>query len=167
MASLLERLAADEAAARQRLADLQQQVAVLQERLSELAIARKVVEPLLAQQTTPQDPLHHRGNQDQRPVPHGSAAEPRQPLPAGPRELAGIDKRVVVVMASAGRPMRAKEVTQALGEPQTRGRVESTRARLKKLVAAGWLTQHEPGLFAITAGINGPAMKGAAESDNT
>ncbi|MGI5286725.1 hypothetical protein ACQEVF_25765 [Nonomuraea polychroma] len=48
-------------------------------------------------------------------------------------------------MTSAGRPMRAKEVAQALGEPQARGRVEATRARLKKLVAAGWLTQAEPG----------------------
>ncbi len=68
-------------------------------------------------------------------------------------------------MTSAGRPMRAKEVAQALGEPQARGRVEATRARLKKLVTAGWLTQAEPGLFAIAGGINGHAVKGAAEAD--
>jgi hypothetical protein len=61
--------------------------------------------------------------------------------------------------------MRAKEVAQALGEPQARGRVEATRARLKKLVTAGWLTQAEPGLFAIAGGINGHAVKGAAEAD--
>ncbi|TDD16524.1 hypothetical protein [Nonomuraea diastatica] len=61
--------------------------------------------------------------------------------------------------------MRAKEVAQALGEPDVRGRVETTRARLKRLTALGWLTQHEPGLFSIAAGINGHALGGVANDE--
>ncbi|NRQ33727.1 hypothetical protein HII36_17990 [Nonomuraea sp. NN258] len=164
MASLLERLTAEEAAARQQLADLRGQVAVLEERLGELAIARRVVEPLMAEETPIPDVARPRPDRGQPPVSPGPATGPKR-SPSDRRELAGADERVVVAMASAGRPMRAKEVAQALGEPQVRGRVETTRARLKKLVTAGWLTQAEPGLFTIAAGINGYAVKGGAEAD--
>jgi hypothetical protein len=151
MASLLERLTADEAAARQQLADLREQVAALEERLSELSIARKVIEPLLVEESAAQDANESRADQNRRPDPPQSAAH-RGRASSDRRDLAGTDEQVVAAMTSAGRPMRAKEVAQALGEPQARGRVEATRARLKKLVTAGWLTQAEPGLFAIAAG---------------
>ncbi|TDD04267.1 hypothetical protein [Nonomuraea diastatica] len=162
MASLLERLAADESAARRQLTELREQMAALEERLSELAVARKVIEPLLAEESGAQEAIRPSA-QGHRPGPPGLAPEGR--APSDRRDLAGTDEQVVAAMTSAGRPMQAKEVAQALGEPQARGRVEATRARLKKLVVAGWLTQAEPGLFAIATGINGHAVKRAAETD--
>ncbi len=127
MASLLERLTADEAAARQQLADLREQVAALEERLSELSIARKVIEPLPAEESAAQDANESRPDQNRRPGPPQSTAH-RGRASSDRRDLAGADEQVVAAMTSEGRPMRAKEVAQALGEPQARGRVEATRA---------------------------------------
>lgn len=160
MASPLEQLDAEEAVVRRRLAGLRaqmatlaEQVAGLEKRLDHVAIARDLFQTMTAD------------GEEQARSDASAAGRDAAPTEPQPGTLAGADERVVVAMASAGRPMRAKEVAQALGEPQVRGRVETTRARLKKLVAAGWLTQAEPGLFAIAAGVNGHAVKGAAEAD--
>ncbi|GAA2857837.1 hypothetical protein [Nonomuraea rubra] len=56
-------------------------------------------------------------------------------------------------------------MAQALGGPDARGRVETTRARLNRLTALDWPTQHEPGLFSIAAGINGHALGGVANDE--
>ncbi|MEV1242720.1 hypothetical protein ACIBO2_23670 [Nonomuraea sp. NPDC050022] len=157
-ASLLERLAADEKSVRGQLESLREQVAALEEQLKDLATAQRIVAPILAGHSQPEQPL-----------PDGTPDAPTHASSAGaaptPKPVAGLDKQVVVIMASSGRTMRAKEVAQALGEPDVRGRVETTRARLKRLTALGWLTQHEPGLFSIAAGINGHALGGVANDE--
>ncbi|MEV1179469.1 hypothetical protein [Nonomuraea sp. NPDC049784] len=157
-ASLLEQLAADEESVRRQIESLREQVAALEEQLSDLATARRIVAPMLARHSQPaQAPSG------------GTPATPTHTLPEkvapAPKQVTGLDQRVVVIMASSGRTMRAKEVAQALGEPDVRGRVETTRARLKRLTALGWLTQHEPGLFSIAAGINGHALGGVANDE--
>lgn len=157
-ASLLERLAADEESVRGQLESLREQVAALEARLSDLDTARRIVTPLLA------------GHSPAKQAPSGGTPDapthtsPEEAAPA-PKPVAGLDKQVVVIMASSGRTMRAKEVAQALGEPDVRGRVETTRARLKRLTALGWLTQHEPASFSIAAGINGHALEGVANDE--
>ncbi|MEV4079359.1 hypothetical protein ACGFJC_40055 [Nonomuraea fuscirosea] len=155
---LLERLAADKESVRGQLESLREQVAALEEQLRDLATARRIVVPMLAGHSRP----------EQAPS-DGTPDAPARTSPAGaapaPKPVAGLDQRVVVIMASSGRTMRAKEVAQALGEPDVRGRVETTRARLKRLTALGWLTQHEPGLFSIAAGINGHALGGVANDE--
>ncbi|WP_143121015.1 hypothetical protein [Streptosporangium canum] len=165
MASLLERLAADEAATRQRLTDLREQVTALEERLSELLIAQKVVAPLLTQRSAAEGAAQDQSDQEKPSTPPEADAEPAGPLADALLELPEVDRRVVLAMASAGRPLRAREVAQALGEPDIRGRVETTRARLKRLVTAGWLAETEPGLFSIVTEVNGHTMKGAADTD--
>ncbi|MEV0196081.1 hypothetical protein [Nonomuraea sp. NPDC050691] len=89
---------------------MREQVAALEERLSDLATARRVVAPMLAgvpgpkqapSDGTPDAPTH---------------ASPKEAASA-PKPVAGVDKQVVGIMASSGRTMRAKEVAQALGEP--------------------------------------------------
>ncbi|MFI6713627.1 hypothetical protein ACIBF7_44890 [Nonomuraea sp. NPDC050478] len=155
-ASLLEQLAADEESVRGQLESLREQVAALEERLSDLATARRIVAPMLAGHSGPE-----------RAPSGGTPDGPTHTSPkvSAPKPVAGLDQQVVVIMASSGRTMRAKEVAQALGEPDVRGRVETTRARLKRLTALGWLTQHEPGLFSIAAGINGHALGGVANDE--
>ncbi|MFI6994677.1 hypothetical protein ACI2LC_26560 [Nonomuraea wenchangensis] len=155
-ASLLEQLAADEESVRGQLESLREQVAALEERLSDLATARRIVAPMLAGHSGPEQ------------APSGGTPDGpthTSPKVSAPKPVAGLDQQVVVIMASSGRTMRAKEVAQALGEPDVRGRVETTRARLKRLTALGWLTQHEPGLFSIAAGINGHALGGVANDE--
>ncbi|MEO3798270.1 hypothetical protein ABGB14_49435 [Nonomuraea sp. B10E15] len=137
---------------------MREQVAALEERLGDLATARRIVTPMLAGYSRPEQAPS--GGMPDAPT----HASPEEAAPA-PKPVAGLDKQVVVIMASSGRTMRAKEVAQALGEPDVRGRVETTRARLKRLTALGWLTQHEPGLFSIAAGINGHALEGVANAE--
>lgn len=129
-ASLLEQLAADEESVRGQLESLREQVAALEERLNDLATARRIVAPMLAGRSRPGQ------------APSGGTPDaPTHALPeeaaSAPKPVAGLDQQVVVIMASSGRTMRAKEVAQALGEPDMRGRVETTRARLKRLTALG------------------------------
>lgn len=137
---------------------MREQAAALEERLSDLATARRIVAPMLAGHSRPE----HAPSDRTPDAP--TYASPEDAAPA-PKPVAGLDKQVVVIMASSGRTMRAKEVAQALGEPDVRGRVETTRARLKRLTALGWLTQHEPGLFSIAAGISGHALGGVANDE--
>ncbi|MFE7526670.1 hypothetical protein ACFU7Y_13200 [Kitasatospora sp. NPDC057542] len=64
-------------------------------------------------------------------------------LPPGYREiLAAIEK--------ARDGLRAKDVCQALGLGTEPRHTEGTRAKLKRLVTRGILTEPEPGLFALT-----------------
>ncbi|MFE3455137.1 hypothetical protein ACFXJ8_40075 [Nonomuraea sp. NPDC059194] len=156
-ASLLERLTADEESVRGQLESLREQVVALEERLRDLTTARRVIAPLLTEDSRAEQAVSTRtsGAATQR------STEVAPTLP--PKPVTGLDKQVVVIMASSGRAMRAREVAQALGEPDVRGRVETTRARLKRLTTLGLLAQHEPGLFSIAAGINGYVTSGEAD----
>ncbi|MEV0196087.1 hypothetical protein [Nonomuraea sp. NPDC050691] len=133
-------------------------MATLEEQLRDLATARRIVTPMLAGRSRPEQASS--GGTPDAPT----HASPGKAAPA-PKPVTGLDKQVVVIMASSGRTMRTKEVAQALGEPDVRGRVETTRARLKRLTALGWLTQHEPGLFSIAPDINGHALGGVANDE--
>jgi hypothetical protein len=69
------------------------------------------------------------------------------------RRLPVAYRDVVEVLADAGRPLRARQVCQAVGtgaEPRHR---EGMRIKLKRLVERGWLVEAEPGLFACAAGV--------------
>jgi hypothetical protein len=59
--------------------------------------------------------------------------------------------QLLMVLAEASRPVRCRDVVAALGEdPSVARRVEGVRHRLKKLAAAGRVTEVEPGLFTLT-----------------
>ncbi|MGI5286726.1 hypothetical protein ACQEVF_25770 [Nonomuraea polychroma] len=92
MASLLERLAADESAARRQLAQLREQMAALEERLSELAVARKVIEPLLAEESAAQEAIRPQSPHGHRPGPPGLASGQGR-APSDRRDLAGTDEQ--------------------------------------------------------------------------
>jgi SAM-dependent methyltransferase len=52
----------------------------------------------------------------------------------------------------AGRPLRAGQIAAAAGLSTDRGKVETLRAKLKRLVERGWLAEEAgPGLFALPA----------------
>ena len=56
------------------------------------------------------------------------------------------------VAEDAGRPLRAAQVAAAAGLSTDRGKVETLRAKLKRLVERGWLAEEAgPGLFALPA----------------
>jgi len=53
--------------------------------------------------------------------------------------------------------VRAKDICQALGIGTTANHTESLRAKLKRLVTRGVLTEDQPGLFALAPATAGPA----------
>ncbi|WP_258382696.1 hypothetical protein [Streptomyces sp. NTH33] len=55
--------------------------------------------------------------------------------------------RILAVFNDATRPLRAKEVCQALDHELLPKNIEGTRARLKRLVKLGILTEADTGSF--------------------
>jgi hypothetical protein len=65
------------------------------------------------------------------------------------------------VAEDAGRPLRAVQIAAAAGLSTDKAKVETLRAKLKRLVERGWLAE-EAGLFALPAR-TGNGAGGAAE----
>lgn len=73
-------------------------------------------------------------------------APPPQPAPVLPDHPAY--QQILTILAETRQPMRARDLCLALDLPLARKNGENTRAKLKRLVSLGILTEIEPGLFA-------------------
>lgn len=58
-------------------------------------------------------------------------------------------QQILAVFAGAEHGLRAKDICHALGVGTTANHTESLRAKLKRLVARGVLTEAEPGMFTL------------------
>ncbi|WP_433549173.1 hypothetical protein ACQPZG_32005 [Streptomyces sp. CA-294286] len=77
-------------------------------------------------------------------TPPAPANEPDRPdIPDHPAY-----QQILTALADAGRPMRARDLCQALDLPILPKNTEGIRSKLKRLVSRGILTETEPGLFA-------------------
>ncbi|MCX4641453.1 MULTISPECIES: hypothetical protein [unclassified Streptomyces] len=77
------------------------------------------------------------------------------PLPSPATEPEGPDipdhpayRQILTALADTGRPMRARDLCQALDLPILPKNTEGIRSKLKRLVSRGVLAEPEPGLFA-------------------
>ncbi|WP_307825248.1 hypothetical protein [Streptomyces sp. M2CJ-2] len=70
-------------------------------------------------------------------------------LPAGPPDLPEHPgyPRILAVFHQATRPLRARDVCEALGHALLPKNIEGTRAKLKPLVKLGILTEADTGSF--------------------
>jgi hypothetical protein len=57
-------------------------------------------------------------------------------------------QQILTALADAGRPLRARDLCQALDLPILPKNTEGIRCKLKRLVSRGILREPEPGLFA-------------------
>jgi glycine cleavage system regulatory protein len=73
--------------------------------------------------------------------------------PAGP----SYQQILAVFGTTEQQPLRAKDICRALGVDTTANHTESLRAKLKRLVTRGVLTEDQPGLFALAPSPAGPA----------
>ncbi|MFB7667623.1 hypothetical protein ACFC1R_27460 [Kitasatospora sp. NPDC056138] len=106
---------------RDQIARLTEQLAAAEDTLKRLEITRETLAELAAE----------------------DGIQPPEPLPPGYREiLAAIEK--------TRDGLRAKDVCQALGLGTEPKHTEGIRAKLKRLVTRGILTEPEPGLFTLT-----------------
>ncbi|MBB4931381.1 hypothetical protein F4561_002201 [Lipingzhangella halophila] len=72
-------------------------------------------------------------------------AEPAAPPPALPAHPAY--EQIMTAFADFARPLRARDLCQALDLPIASKNVENIRSKLKRLVSRGILNETEPGLF--------------------
>ena len=72
-------------------------------------------------------------------------AEPVAPPPVPPDHPAY--QQILTVFTDLGRPLRARDLCQALDLPIVSKNTENIRSKLKRLVSRGILLKTEPGLF--------------------
>jgi hypothetical protein len=164
MGSLIDELQRREAAARAQaeqlrgqIAELSERLAGVEEQLSRLVIARDVVDEVLAGTAAevlpgPGQPEVPASPGAGRPLVSGGLAVP--PWRAGlEADVLPQDYRDLLEVAEdAGRPLRAAQIAAAAGLSTDRGKVETLRAKLKRLVERGWLAEDAgPGLFGLPA----------------
>jgi hypothetical protein len=174
MGSLVDELQRREAEARAeaeelrgRIAELAERLAGVEEHLSRLVIAREVVDEVLdgtgaevsavspapgqAVLTAPAGAGHRSAVIGVLAVPPWRAGLEVSVLPQDYRDL-------LEVAEDAGRPLRAAQIAAAAGLSTDRGKVETLRAKLKRLAERGWLAEEAgPGLFGLPArNGNGP-----------
>jgi len=167
MGSLFEELEAREAAARVRVEEFEAELAVVSaklalalEGLERLRIARETVAEVLAEMT-PQMPavtVDAGGPPAGERVASAYAGAERQVIGVltvpnwhpgmGSDVLPAVYRDIVEVVADAPGPVRAKQIVPRIGLPAETGKIEGTRAKLKRLVERGWLDEDAPGLFA-------------------
>jgi predicted ATPase len=130
VATILEKLTERERAVTETAEQLHAQVAALTEQLREteaelheLAVARKVILAL--------------GEDEPKPATYPG-------LPDNP-----VYQHVLTVLADAETSLRAKDLCRALDTGTSPNHIETMRAKLKRLVATGLVTEDEPGLFAV------------------
>ncbi|WP_151775822.1 hypothetical protein [Streptomyces abyssomicinicus] len=169
MASWLEKLERREAAAREQIAELRDRIEELsgclaeqETTLSRLEITRETMSELLDD-----------GDDD------GPATGPESGGPAGSpvgvrlipdwspelevTVLPRVYQDIVEVLGDAVHPLRAHQLCSVLGLPTDKSKVEGFRSKLKRMVERGWLTEAEPGLFAVRSAPGTPPRAPGAE----
>jgi hypothetical protein len=164
MGSLIDELRRREAAARAEAEQLRGQIAELAERLagvegqlSRLVIAREVVDEVLdgtaaGGSPVPGPPEVTVSRGAGHPAAIGVLAVPPWRAGLGVSVLPRDYRDLLEVAEDAGRPLRAGQIAAAAGLSTDRGKVETLRAKLKRLVERGWLAEEAgPGLFGLPA----------------
>lgn len=166
MGSLFEELEAREVAARVRveeleaeLAEVSGKLAMAREGLERLRIARETVAEVLAEMSPEKSVVTVDAGQAlgdelmtsayagvERQV-IGVLTVPNWQPGMGPEILPRVYRDIVEVVADAPGPVRAKQVVPRIGLPAEAGKIEGTRAKLKRLVERGWLDEDTPGMF--------------------
>lgn len=163
MATLFERLDEEEAIVRGELDALREKMAAGEERLARLTITRETARALLAD-------AHGRA-----PSPSGQQAAGQQPVvalvpplaPSVPQPQPPVQppqavrtpsvgialeeavEKMLVLLASAGREMKVRDIAVGIGENVSDRRIETTRSRLKSLAKQGKVVEGHPGWFRI------------------
>ncbi|MER5915295.1 hypothetical protein ABT124_33845 [Streptomyces sp. NPDC001982] len=162
MSSLFEELEAREAAARVRVEELETELAgfvgqLEQSRkgLDRLRIARETVAEVMAEMSVGAGPVAEVADDDRTPSPYAGAERRVVGALSVPKWQAGMDasvlprvyRDILEVATDAPGPARAEQVVPWIGLPAEVGKIEGTRAKLKRLVERRWLDEDDPGLF--------------------
>ncbi|WP_372345527.1 hypothetical protein [Streptomyces sp. KL116D] len=172
MGSLFEELEARESAARVQVEGLEAKLAEVADRLDSareilrmLQIARETVAEVMAEMSAAPSLASDVDDVPSRDDVPG--AEPATPYAGAERRMVGVlsvpnwqpgmgievlptaYRDIIEVVQDAPEPVRAKQVVPRIGLPAEVGKIETTRAKLKRLAARGWLEEGDPGLFTV------------------
>jgi hypothetical protein len=158
--SLLDLLGERERDASARVVALEEQIAVLS---GDLLVAREAVSRLRITAETVAEVLAGQPEAASSPVspaamPSGDGAVLLVPFRA---EGAGVSvlpqgyRDVLEAVADAGRPVRAGEISVALGLGSRASQREGMRSKCRRLVERGWLVADREGLFVLAGGVSG------------
>jgi hypothetical protein len=86
-------------------------------------------------------------------------------MPDGPPDNTAYQQIIAAFQTGTGGAMRAKDVCHALGLGAEPKDTEGVRAKLKRLVKRRFLTETEPGLFALAA-LTAPADQAVTSSSD-
>lgn len=137
---------------RRRLHGVKEQLAAAEERLARLQTARETVTEVLAETGSSGEVT---GDEQEATRPDGGSVNGPQTIP---RWQPGLDasvlptdyRELLKVLASAGRPLLAKQIAAGTGlESERPSTVEGVRSELRRLVRRGWLTEDVPDAFAL------------------
>ncbi|WP_143676056.1 hypothetical protein [Streptomyces milbemycinicus] len=147
---------------REELERIREQIGEAEDRLHRLTITRETLESLGTDPQSSGTPDAPGVSREPEGASASSTSAPEElPRPAGagaPAESVGPleweegRRRMLSLLATAGRALRAREIAGAIGEDvSTPARVETTRGRLKRLAEEGHVAEDPVGWFAICA----------------
>ncbi len=126
---------------------------VAQEDLSRWEITRETVTKALAELSAaePDSDADVPVEPAQKSQPHGAGVVMVPPWREGleAKVLPDVYRDIMEALADAPGPLQAKQVVPRIGLSATAGKIEGTRAKLKRLVERGWLAEDAPGRFAL------------------
>lgn len=157
---LLQRLEQEQRVTQEKLDGIRERLVALEERAAALAITRRTLTDLLGAEPDPGGPSTDASSDDgQESSGADKPADPQQEERVAPPSPQGMPKgplsrRIVTLVASADRPLRAREVTIALGRKDpTRSQVEGIRRACRNLAGSGFLRALESGEFTGPEGV--------------
>ncbi|WP_406117636.1 hypothetical protein [Streptomyces anulatus] len=160
---------------REEIERIHQRIKGGEERLHHLEITRQTLRSLPEDEATSDTLVHPTSAVEVSTARQDSRGSARPPItirpgtlfePGEPTDLEEGRRRILVVLATAGRALSAREIAAAIGEDvSTPSRVETTRARLKRLARSGQVVEGPIGSFAITTVNSAPARLRAAAKD--
>ncbi|MFI0409097.1 hypothetical protein [Actinomadura sp. 3N508] len=175
MSSLFEELARREAAVRQRIEEIREEIAELngvleaeEDRFSRLVITRETVQEVVGEAAGPLEgpvttsgPVDDSGEVASSPIGVLTVPPWRPGMTAAALPTAYRD--AVEILTDAAGPMRAGQIAAAMGLEDSAAKREGLRSKLKRLVERGWTTENEPGLFALAAAAAGELAAGSGD----
>ena len=169
MPSVVGLLEEHEIAARRRVDGLREEADRIQAELAvaeqEWVVARRRVDAVLAPGSSADPEVASDPLDADVPSPPGDAVKARSQVPVWreglDRSVLSVDyQRIVRVLADRSRlhqgPLTCQEMAALFGMDVVPARVEALRAKARRLVARGWLTELRPGRFTLAAGVAGP-----------
>lgn len=150
MTTLQQRLQEREEAAHRRVVQLREHVARLaeelaaaEEALNRLIVTRETVAGILSEDEGQADTARLSSSPTGvRLVPHRTPDTPFSELPLDYRD-------VMEVLARAAGPLRAKDISAAVGRGDSAVTAERMRSRLNRLAARGWILKTGDGAFTL------------------